>query len=1259
MATQVLNLKAAGLETFYQTLMETSPGALLKANNTVINRSGIIEPRRGFKAYSDTYFNQRINKLFEYKDTVIAHSDNNLYYDSGNGVFTQFTGTYPEVTNPTAKTITGLSLTSGSTTIGGFTSAKLSNVNIGDYVSIPSGSIPANTFVISKNTNSIIVSNPIIIGGTGLTLSFFSSSRMQSVESKGNFYFTASSGVKKIAIKNKEAYSTIDSNTIRDAGVPKALCPKYERWYTGSGFLPEEVTTTPAQVQYSFFISPLSIGNEIYAGAVYSNNSQSFTFSSYYENGTSVIVASGTGAPSVSGTLTKVSGNGPSTVTFASTSSTSLVSTYCAYKVLWIYTDRTDNLTFGAPSDRLVVVNEASNNVNTIKASIRLTFPIPIGINTTEYSYRIYRSELSTSSPSDELSLVAEVKLAQADITAGSISYVDNVLEAQRVGGVPLYTNQNSGEGILKANELPPKARDLALFKGHVFYANTKRRSSKLIKLNKFTTSPQIPISYNPPFTEQTYFVISNKLNSETTYQFQGSAQRFRLTFGAGSTFNANGLFQINGPDGNKYKIYISNLDKFPQIAPLFAEDGSFYYELNIANATTNTSIATSVFNILNGNIAFLADFSISLSSNQITITSKKNGNCPVTSITGITYTLLSSGTGEDIANKKILLSSNPDTTKAIEETLQSLVRVVNGNASELVRAYYISTGGDNSGQVFFENKDIDASDFYLGIYDTTSGFSGALASNFSPKLGTLLPFPSTVIDDTCKSDSEVVGNRLYWSKYQEHEAVPFLNYQDIGSKDQEILRIISLRESIFIFKADGVYRLAGDPGPNPVWDVGPLDLNSVIKAPESAVTLANSCYFLSNQGVTKINETGLEIISKPIEDKIVPFLSTNIDLFHVSFSVGYESDRALHFWTVLNKTDQKATVCYRYSLTTNAWTEWKISKTCALLNGHEDKLYLADAADDYIEVERKNLDRFDYADREYYLTLPADSLNQNIIKTTGFSLYSVEDVVIQEQYLTIYQFNKFLKQLDLDPGLSVNDFYAQLKMNPGDNLSAKMTLLAAKLTIADPITNYNALWTNPSDFPTIQTQFNSFVNALNSSFIALFNNYPLSTGTVKYECIVSSLDDLKQEITLNQVPVFMQGPLTLYKGIKTEIEYAPQHAGEPASFKQYSVGTLLFERKSFYTAQVGYKSDISDSYEEISFNPNSSGVFGVTEWGNNITWGGQGDQGQIRTFIPLKKQRCRFLGCKFTHGVALESFQLYGLSLSIRAYAIPDRDYK
>jgi hypothetical protein len=93
MASEVLNLKVAGLQTNYQSLMEISPGALLTANNTVINRESIIEPRRGFKVNST--FNQQIKQLIEYKGVLISHIGSQLVYNINNSLGV-FSGLYNE-----------------------------------------------------------------------------------------------------------------------------------------------------------------------------------------------------------------------------------------------------------------------------------------------------------------------------------------------------------------------------------------------------------------------------------------------------------------------------------------------------------------------------------------------------------------------------------------------------------------------------------------------------------------------------------------------------------------------------------------------------------------------------------------------------------------------------------------------------------------------------------------------------------------------------------------------------------------------------------------------------------------------------------------------------------------------------------------------------------------------------------------------------------------------------------------------------------
>ena len=50
----------------------------------------------------------------------------------------------------------------------------------------------------------------------------------------------------------------------------------------------------------------------------------------------------------------------------------------------------------------------------------------------------------------------------------------------------------------------------------------------------------------------------------------------------------------------------------------------------------------------------------------------------------------------------------------------------------------------------------------------------------------------------------------------------------DVGPKDREIKRIIALRDSLFIFKVDGIYRLSGDVAP---FTVAPFDFSTQLSA--------------------------------------------------------------------------------------------------------------------------------------------------------------------------------------------------------------------------------------------------------------------------------------------------------------------------------------------------------------------------------------------------------------------------------------------
>ena len=175
---------------------------------------------------------------------------------------------------------------------------------------------------------------------------------------------------------------------------------------------------------------------------------------------------------------------------------------------------------------------------------------------------------------------------------------------------------------------------------------------------------------------------------------------------------------------------------------------------------------------------------------------------------------------------------------------------------------------------------------------------------------------------------AETHPNRVYYSKFQQPDAVPPLNYLDIGAKNKPIERILALRDSLIVLKEDGVFRISGD---NPDFISTGFDSSNIILAPDSAVVLNNQVYAFTTQGVVTVTENGATPVSRFIENRLVPL--TLFDNFRsTTFGVAYESDRAYLLFTKSENSDTVATQAWRYNLFTQAWTRWDKPSTCGLV---------------------------------------------------------------------------------------------------------------------------------------------------------------------------------------------------------------------------------------------------------------------------------------------------------------------------------------
>lgn len=736
----------------------------------------------------------------------------------------------------------------------------------------------------------------------------------------------------------------------------------------------------------------------------------------------------------------------------------------------------------------------------TTTATVILDITIPQGV-TTDYFFQVYRSaqatatgvvSLSDVSPNDELQLVYEAFPTQADITAGHVTFEDITPDAFR--GANLYTNATTGEGILQANDIPPFALDINRFKNVVFYANTKTRNR--LTLSLLGVSNMIA-DFNGGTTPK---VLIANTDVSNTYSFvTGLSEISRITTNAGGTLNAVGAgsyFLINkaNDDVEYYVWYKIGASTDPMIA------GKIGLEVEALAGDSANNIAFKTASVLarqigTWNVAFLA--------NVITVTNVEVGATTNTADgnTGFAFLTTQQGRGEDASSLQVLLSTAISPAQAVDETARSFVRIINQNPNESVYAFYLSGEGDVPGKIFLESRALSNPAFHMVANNSNTGLSFnpdlspeeqissisvapeavittstphglinqdqvlIVASNSTPNVDGLwtityisptsfsIPVTTTIagttggvhkVSTSVVSSDDAQANRIYYSKFLQPEAVPITNFLDVGAKDKEILRIIPLRDSLFVFKEDGLFRISGEESP---WNLALFDSSCVVIAADSVDISNNLIYCWTTQGIVAVSESGVNIVSRAIDVDILKLSSEGYTNFETAtWGMGYEADNSYTVYTVSHLADDVATIGYRYSTLTNSWTTFDKSCTCGIVNPVDGKQYLGAGDVNFIEQERKDFTRYDYADRELAAQLIVGDYFGTKLKLAGVAGITAGDVVVQTQYVTIYEFNSVLKKMDIDPTLGPHDYSLTQQAVGGDNLRTKVDSLIDKV---------------------------------------------------------------------------------------------------------------------------------------------------------------------------------------------------------------------
>ena len=1302
MAEQRANIiKNTGLITHGSELSRPE-GSLNKAKNVNIDEDGVITPRRGFSDFKTPTTGGETTsaitkQVFEYKDSIVRHYQDKIEYQDTNGDFQIANGSYTELR---------------------------------------------------------------------------SGYRTKQQEANSNLYFTTDSGIKKMSAKNQAA---LHPDMISNAGGLKAGYASGIIVPTVGGFLPPEskvayrvvygtkdpsgnliygapssrtvitnFSTDVSEGEKSSVTMTPNAGDDILDGDYFNYSTLGQKYTLYFDTtGASAVIpqtADTIGTTYVNINVTgNVANDNVSAAILANTMASNIpgIEVTLTANVVTISSTEDSDVT-DISSAKIADGTAKPSGITPIKitdgkvaqgdnATVKITGVVPNDA-TVDYFYQVYRTgsisvalglTINDLDPGDEMNLVYESGLTTAEIAAGEFEVTDTTPDSFRAEALPLYTNEVTGEGILQANEQPPIALDIELFRNYMFYANTKQKHQLT-----FTV-----VSVDDLISGSTRFVVGNS-NTSRYYTFVGSAEVTDVTI-TGTPADGDSILMSSSSDEREYYTWfdgVGDSSADPKVT------GAIGYRIDISDTITpsNDEVASRIETALTD----VVDFSLSVTTNVITITHTNNGYTSGiragAALSNVTIAIPSvAGTGELSGTDEggdVLLSGLISVGQSIDETARSLVKIISKDPDSPVNAYYLSTGEELPGEILLEARSLEDVNFYAAIEEVgndkigeeftpeipyskeieeftgtntateikltghgyTTGdkifigyhkdetmpsdpdsFSGVYTiteldpadpNKFSINAATpntvvgFIPSFSTIFTPDVESDNQELGNRVYYSKVSEPEAVPTINYIDIGPQDEEIKRILALRDNLFVLKDDGVYVISGTSAPD--WSVRLID-NTKIIAPDSAVVLNNQIYCLTEQGIVRITDGGVAIVSKGIENLVDKFTNGVTNYEAQTFGISYENDRAYIMFAPTKDGDTYSTQAFRYNIFERTWSRWEYNVTCGMVKESDSTLYVGNGDRNYISKERKNFLRTDHSDRNFSSAINQNGVNGTTVELSNLIDVEVGDVVYQEQTITLlYINNRILKKMDLfDSGIikpSGSTMFDTFKASVGDNLATKVQAINDYLVSLDPA-NISAKSITLNNL-LVQTQ--TLVGELNTvATVTAIKTYKLPT-TVYFEAYIKSIDVVRNQVRIHTERPFVEGSVEVYKHISKEIEWNVQHFGDPSALKQIRYMTIMFDQNNFNEATAKFSSDISQGKVEVPFPGKGISYWGDQAWSApNDYFGGTGNDVPFRNPVPRGKQKCRYITLGFEHENSREQFRILGISAVVRA--ISDRGYR
>ena len=224
-----------------------------------------------------------------------------------------------------------------------------------------------------------------------------------------------------------------------------------------------------------------------------------------------------------------------------------------------------------------------------------------------------------------------------------------------------------------------------------------------------------------------------------------------------------------------------------------------------------------------------------------------------------------------------------------------------------------------SNGMLVINQKTLGASKFYIwGTHGEAyfpnltgpTGYAGGLLTGLTTANG-------------IGSTSDDCQNRIMWSKPDQPEHVPEVNYSPVGSENHPILRIIPTRDALFIFKTDGIWRLTG-AGAYSGWRIDEFDLSTILLRADAAVEMDNAIYAWTNKGLVRVTDEGVSLISATAIGNLLQYREYMVHSSTTNYSNVYitknPKDNEIILSAEISATNK---TLYIFNTKTLAWYTW------------------------------------------------------------------------------------------------------------------------------------------------------------------------------------------------------------------------------------------------------------------------------------------------------------------------------------------------